>query len=408
MKIGTLKSYKETNRFLEISLFLFAFTLPMWNSINTIFIYPILVTWLLLNNWSEKLNLIKKNFIPLVLLILIYLLFLSNFLFSDDVSQSSKLAIKALPLFIFPMVFLSTPTKYYRLGSIFTGLTFGTIITILICWGRILLDILSKRDPLDQATYFFEWIYTDFNLLKPFGAHPSYVGVMVVLVIIILMCYEGFQKFRSEKVLYRLTLIALIFFILQTNSRISFACLILFLCYYFLRNFNKRSILQLLVLFVVLFLLSLKFDYLFHKITSILNKDGEITFDRFPRWLGIWEENSQFGNYWIGVGKEKAQFIYNQSYMKNGFELALRENYNAHNQYLDFFVSNGIIGVIVYLFALLFFLYNTHKNIIAISFILIVIFFSVSETIFGRSVGLIFFSFFYALLFSNFKNQPLR
>src|SRR5690606_16205592 len=104
MKIGTLKSYKETNKSFEVSLFRFAFTLPMWNSINTIFIYPILVAWLLLNNWSEKLNLIKKNFIPLVLLTLIYLLFLSNFLFSDDVSQSSKLALKALPLFIFPLV----------------------------------------------------------------------------------------------------------------------------------------------------------------------------------------------------------------------------------------------------------------------------------------------------------------
>lgn len=408
MKIGTLKSFKETNKFLEISLFLFAFTLPMWNSINTIFIYPILVAWLFLNNWSEKLSLLRKNLIPLLLLALTYLLFLSNFLFSDDVSQSSKLAIKALPLLIFPLVFFSTPIKYYRLSNIFTGLIFGTIITILICWGRILLDILSKKDPIDQATYFFEWIYTDFNLLKPFGAHPSYIGVMVVLVIIILMCYEGFQKFRSETVLYRLTLIALIFFILQTNSRISLVCLILFLCYYFLRNFNKKSILQLLALFVVLLLLSLKFDYLFHKITSVLNKDGEITFDRFPRWLGIWEENNRLGNKWIGVGKEKAQVIYNQSYMKNDFGLALRENYNAHNQYLDFFVSNGVVGVVVFLSALLFFLYKTNKNIIATSFILIVIFFCVSETIFGRSVGLIFFSFFYALLFSNFKNQTLR
>src|SRR5690606_7724528 len=110
----------------------------------------------------------------------------------------------------------------------------------------------------------------------------SYIGVMIVLLIVVLVCYEGFNNFRKEKALYRLTLIVLVFFILQTNSRISFLCLLLFLIYFFLRNLNKKSILQLLFLFTTLFLLSLKFDYLFNKITSIFNSDGKITFDRYP------------------------------------------------------------------------------------------------------------------------------
>lgn len=403
MKIGTLKSHP--NNFLEISLFLFAFTLPMWNNINTLFIYSVILSWILLNNWIEKLSFIKKNIIPLMLVGFIYLLFVSNFLFFHDNAKNFKLAIKAFPLLIFPLVILSTPTKYYRIAIIFLGFICGAIVTILICWTRIILDILSKKNPIDQATYFFDWIYTDFNLLIPFNAHPSYVGVMMVLAVVILMSYEGFKDFREEKVLYRIVLIVLMFFILQTNSRISFLCLILFLSYFFLKNFNKKSILQLLTMFVVLFFLALNFDYLFNKISSILSKDGKITFDRYPRWGAIIEENRIWGNNLYGVGKEKAQFIYNEAYFKNGFDLALLENYNAHNQYLDFFVSNGIIGVIIFLTVLLFFFLKTNRNVISLSFILIIIFFSVSETIFGKSVGLIFFSFFYSLFYMNFKNR---
>lgn len=405
MTKDTLKSSPDKNTFLEITLFLFAFTLPMWNSINTLFIYPLILAWIFLNNWREKASLLKKNLFPFLFLLSIYLLFLSNFLFSQDNSQNTKLAVKALPLLLFPLIFFSTPTTYYRKASVFTGLIFGAIVTILICWGRIFLDIMSKKDPIDQATYFFEWIYTDFNLLKPFGAHPSYVGVMIVLLIIILMCYEGFKNFREEKALYRLTLIVLIFFILQTNSRISFLCLLLFLIYFFLRNWNKKSILQLLSLFIILFLLSLKFDYLFNKITSVLSHDGKITFDRWPRWVAIFQENNFWGNKWIGVGKEKAQFIYNEAYFKNGFLQALNENYNAHNQYLDFFVSNGIIGLLVFIIALFYFFIKTYKSILPVCFILIVMIFCINETIFGRSSGLIFFSFFYTFFYINFRNN---
>lgn len=400
-----LKSSPNKNTFFEIALFLFAFTLPMWNNVNTILIYPLIVAWLFLNNWKEKVTLLKKNILPFLFLALIYFLYLSNFFFLSNNSKNINLAVKALPLIIFPLIFFSTPTKYYRNSTIFTGFSIGAVITVLICWGRIILDILSKKDPIDQASYFFEWIYTDFNLLKPFNAHPSYIGVMIVLVMVILICHEGFKNFRKEKILYRMTLLVLMFFILQTNSRISFLCLILFLSYYFLRNFNKKSILQFFSIFIVLLLLSLKFDYLFNKITSILSIDGKITFDRYPRWTAILNENLMWGNRWIGVGKEKAQFIYNEAYFKNGFNQALQEHYNAHNQYLDFFVSNGIIGLSVFFIALIFFIIKTHKNIISLSFILIIFLFSFSETIFGKSVGLIFFSFFYSLLYMNFRNK---
>lgn len=407
MTKDTLKLHPDKNKFLEISLFLFAFTLPMWNSINTVFIYPLILSWLFLNNWEEKIMELRKNFTPFLLLSLVFILFLSNYYFSQNNDQTTKLVVKALPLIIFPLIFLTTPTKYYRMTTVFVGMIFGTIVTIFICWGRILLDILSKKDPLDQATYFFQWIYTDFNLLKPFNAHPSYVGVFIVLIIIILMCYEGFKDFRKEKVLYRFLLLVFMFFILQTNSRISLLCLVIFLGYYFLRNLTKRSVLQFIALIIILVILSFNFNYLFSKVTSVISVDGKITFDRYPRWMAIIEENNIWGNYWIGVGKEKAQFIFNEAYFKNGFHQALAENYNAHNQYLDFFVTNGIIGVIVFLTTLMFYLFKTHKNIIPLSFILIILFFSLSETIFGKSVGLIFFSFFYSILYMNFNNSKV-
>lgn len=384
---------------------LFAFTISMWNNLNTITIYPIIVSWLLLNNWNEKLQMLRQNKFPFLILIAVYLLFLSNFLFSDDFDTSLSIAIKALPLVIFSLVFLSTPIKYYKVGSVFTSLIAGVVVMMFVCWGRVFFDILSKRDPIDQATYFLEWIYSGFNLVKPFNAHPSYVGVLVVLSIIILMSYKGFETFRKEKFLYRFLLAIMFFFTLQTSSRISLLALFIFLSYHFFKSYSKKSIIQYVSLVIILILASLKFDYLKNKLLSVLKNDGSIVIDRWPRWVGIWEENKFWGNSLVGVGKEKAQFIYNEAYFKNGFHQALSENYNAHNQYLDFFVSNGIIGLVIFVTTLVYFFWKTKNHILPVSFILIVALFCVNETIFGRSSGLIFFSFFYSFFYINFRNN---
>ncbi|MDD3772857.1 MAG: O-antigen ligase family protein [Weeksellaceae bacterium] len=393
------------NKFFEFSLVFFAFTLSMWNNINTLAVYPIIISWRLLNNWKEKARLLQQNLTAFVLMTALFLLFLSNFLFQEDKTKAAKLVIKASPLLLFPLILFSTSVKSYKTSNIFSALISGTIVTILICWFRIIWDILSKRDPIDQAGYFFEWIYTDFNLLKPFNTHPSYVGVLVVLCIIILMKHKGFEEFRKEKVLYYSLLLIQTFFILQTNSRISLLCLLLFLTVHFISKFSRKSILQYVSVLVVFAFSILKFDYLNSKLMAIFSPEGDVILDRYPRWLSILRENELLGNFWIGSGKEKAQYIYNEAYFKYGFGQALSEQYNAHNQYLDFFVSNGVIGLFVFVAILVYFFLNTRRNLIAQSFILIFSLFAITESFFGRSAGLLMFGFLYSMMFMNFKKQ---
>jgi O-antigen ligase len=358
-----------------------------------------------LNNWKEKARLLQQNLTAFVLMTALFLLFLSNFLFQEDKTKAVKLVIKASPLLLFPLILFSTSVKSYKTSNIFSALISGTIVTILICWFRIIWDILSKRDPIDQAGYFFEWIYTDFNLLKPFNTHPSYVGVLVVLCIIILMKHKGFEEFRKEKVLYYSLLLIQTFFILQTNSRISLLCLLLFLTVHFISKFSRKSILQYVSVLVVFAFSILKFDYLNSKLMAIFSPEGDVILDRYPRWLSILRENELLGNFWIGSGKEKAQYIYNEAYFKYGFGQALSEQYNAHNQYLDFFVSNGVIGLFVFVAILVYFFLNTRRNLIAQSFILIFSLFAITESFFGRSAGLLMFGFLYSMMFMNFKKQ---
>lgn len=395
----------NNNRFFELSLALFAFTLLMWNNINTLAVYPVIIAWVLKNNWKEKFFLLKQNLTAFLLMTALFLLFFTNFWFIDDKSAAIDLSVKASPLILFPLILFSTSIKDYKISNVFSAMIAGTVVTILICWIRIIWDILSKKNPLDQAGYFFEWIYTDFNLLKPFNTHPSYVGILVVLSIIILMKYKGFEEFRKEKILYRTLLFVQAFFILQTNSRISLLCLFLFLTYHFISRFTRKSIFQYLAVLAVLALSILKFDYLSNKLTSILSPEGDVILDRYPRWIAIIKENDLLGNFWIGSGKEDAQFIYNEAYFKGGFNQALTEHYNAHNQYLDFFVSNGIVGLLIFLATLFFFFLKTRKSLIAQAFILIFSLFAMTESYFGRSAGLLMFGFLYSIMFVNFKTE---
>lgn len=402
-----MKLLRGKKTLFELSLMVFVFTLPTWTKLNTLAVYPIIASWLLMNNWSEKIKLIKQNATTFTLMTALFLLYFYNLLFFENSKHAWELIIRVSPIFIFPLIIFSTPKKYYRLINVYSSFIGGIIFTILVCWGRIILDIFSKQSPMDQAGYFFNWIYTDFNLVKPFNSHPSYVGVLTVLAIIILMSYPGFERFRNKRsFLYRGILIAQSFFILQTNSRVSLVCLFLFFTYHFISRFNRKSIIQYLALVGVLAISVLKFDYLYNKMTSVLSLDGGIILDRYPRWLAILGENKIWGNKWLGSGVEKAQFIYDEAYFKGGFDLALTQHYNSHNQYLDYFVFFGFMGLIIFVVVLAHFFIRIRKDFIPLSFIMIFSLFAMSESYLWRSAGCLIFGFLYPFfLFNSNENR---
>ena len=148
----------------------------------------------------------------------------------------------------------------------------------------------------------------------------------------------------------------------------------------------------------IVVILSLKFDYLSLKFDKIFNSKGQITEERFGRWGEILTVFNEKDKVLLGVGSGDSRLVYRRAYYNGGYDLAFKENYNAHNQYIEFFVSNGVIGLFVFVFVLLLFIKQTKLKENALHFFVIFSLFSLTETFMGRSQGVMIFSFFYAFL----------
>jgi O-antigen ligase len=116
-------------------------------------------------------------------------------------------------------------------------------------------------------------------------------------------------------------------------------------------------------------------------------------------------------NWILGVGpgnvQKKLDNCYS-SYTYKNYDDYSKIEYNSHNQYLDIWLKYGIFGLILFL---VFLLWGT-KNIDLLYgiFIFIIMAAMLTENIFDRQVGVVFFTFFNSLFFINridhFEKSP--
>src|SRR5690606_5764604 len=151
-----------------------------------------------------------------------------------------------------------------------------------------------------------------------------------------------------------------------------------------------------------------KADYLLFKSGQIVDIDGNITFDRYQRWADILHVFDKQNSYLFGIGTGDVQALYNQAYVYGSHKTAYFNSYNAHNQYIEFFVAMGVVGFLYYLFVLGYWIKATQLKGIALAVLLIIALFSISESIFKRSQGVFIFAYFYSvtvLIYNEKRNR---
>ena len=77
------------------------------------------------------------------------------------------------------------------------------------------------------------------------------------------------------------------------------------------------------------------------------------------------------------------------------------KRFNTHNQYLDFYVSAGLISLILFLGILFFLLYKNYKHFFPTALILTIILFGMVENYFHRQVGAYYLGFVLVILLIN-------
>ena len=338
----------------------------------------------------------------------VFFLSLLTLSYSHHSKEGVKDAIDQVAIFLFP-VFLSInnlklPHYKYRLLEIF-GLT--CVITLLFLYFKALQAIFYFHLPF---TSLLKAPFLNQNFTAPIELHATYFSMYVLLSIcIFLFLFYAVPAKRNKKyIFFSLILLA---GLLQLGSRATIIAAFIILVFVFpflLLNGKKRKFfliaalsLSTLITFAIFEVGSLRKRYvsdLENDLSEKFRDPGDLTESRMARWKLEWQliEKSPFLGY--GTGSEK--FVLNEKYFENKYYRSFLLSLNSHNQFLSFWLTSGLAGLLVYLYVFYFSLKISikRKDFLLLSLITVLFIVSFSENILDVSKGVLFYGFFLPFL----------
>jgi len=280
----------------------------------------------------------------------------------------------------------------------------GSFLISIVLLTRSTINYINSRDTSEFFYGQLSWYH-----------HASYIAMFLVFSIIILLVYlierneelSGIQK-RGFPILVAYFSIIVIF-LSSKAGLISLALLLTFGALYFIYKKKYFKGVILLIITILGFWLALKFlPDVYSRINNaqeaisneqLNTKTSESTGERIFIWrscLQIIEENFLVG---VGTGDVKDRLML--EYEKNNITTAYNEKLNAHNQYLQTFISLGIVGLLILLLSLILPIIAAFKmrHMIYLLFLLLIGFNLLFESMFERQAGVVFYAFFNGLLF---------
>ncbi len=378
----------------------------------------------------------------LLISVFLYLIMLSSYFWSIDVSSTQKGIITELPLLIIPIVFiLSKKITSFQLYELLKYYSYFILIVALFFLTRAMVRFSITHD---SRVFFYHGEDT-----IDFGLVPKLLNAIHVSVYVSISFFY-FLSHEIDKKKHNLIAFFLFFFILLLSSKniiITVAILTLVYLFFFSKSSYKMRLRNLIVLVLIIgFIISFgkiknRFKVEFQTnskesinpsvvegvpagvhYVSIYEAWNNKTFtpnDYFPgtafrvyQFRVFVELMSEHHNYLNGFGLwassskiEKKAIDYNLYLGKDGKEGY--QNKNFHNQYIQNFAELGILGFVLLLLMLFFSFKNAikSKDFIHFAFSILMISLFLTESFLWRQRGVVFFVLMYCLFNSKTLNQ---
>lgn len=313
-----------------------------------------------------------------------------------ELLRSLPLLILFVPFFLFKYsqkVFINRLERYFLFGILI-----GLVLFMIYCNFTVVSEMVTKNEPIE---YLFRWRHMNINFVKPVETHPPYVGILAVYALIKTLYDKVFKTYLKV-----IITILILFLLVQLLARNALIVSIAVLVYTAIKELNYRVMLVVVILSVALGLLIVNHPhpYLKKKLLDRLNFTEKKKFDkRLDRTKASYFvfKTSPI----IGVGPGNDNRLRKEQYKALGFYNAFKYNFNSHNQFMEYLVSGGLVGLILFL-CVLYFLWCFSKGANDSSKLLIIafIFSCLTESVLERSLGIKYFaliSFFILLRFSG-------
>ncbi len=233
-------------------------------------------------------------------------------------------------------------------------------------------DILDIHPTYLSSYFIFTFFYFVESLIKNYATYSPRLRIVLGL--------SGLYSF---------------FMVIFLRSQIAMLSFFILLLIYFIITQKKRAWLVTFVLFTIVFL-----TYLLdaHRVSTLFDRYGKNVStaldDRAKLWSGVLEAIKIAPVLGAGTGAE--QRLINKGYEKVGYNEGIENSYNAHNQYLQFWVRNGLPELACFL-VLLVFLFLQALKLRSLTFLIFLMMVSIimfTESFLNAQKGIVFFYFF--------------
>jgi O-antigen ligase len=409
----SIKTILEKERF----SFIFACVCVMILPVYTWYLPPFMILWGLsrileyLKNRNYNLRSDRYSTWLFILFIIFYSMQFAGLIYSDDKRTGLNILLSRLSLFLFPFVLVIPGGRVQRniklLLKIFAG---STAIYILCCFVYAFyrsVHIQNGNFVYNQHPPEAYWMSYFYGSYLAINQHPSYLAMYVILSVFI--AFESWfdEKQRMvEHVVWIITAVFLLISIYFLSSRSGILAIVLLVPVYFFFKLKRKgkglilAVTMVLILFILFPVIRSN-----ERVGIVLNSISNKTFKqnaekdgRFIIWqsaLSVIKNNPVFG---VGIGDVKSEML--KEYQKAGDKELIDKNYNAHNQFLEILLENGIIGLVFFCAVLgcIMVIAFIERNLLYGLFIAMMIIFFMFETVLYRLSGVSFFALFSFLL----------
>ena len=263
------------------------------------------------------------------------------------------------------------------------------------------------------------------------NVHAVFYSYYVYFTILILAYLNRSKQIRNKYVVLLMLIplvVALVFAASKNVMVITFLSVIFYLLSSLVNKVRWKEVLIVLTSFLLAIFLISKIPIIEKRVAELTDLSGMELFEKVKKreWLTA-EERAVFNGtslrlaFWyvgcsevidnkrllIGLSPGDSKALINKRYDELNLLIHFR-NYNMHNQYLQYFVEFGLLGVVLYVAFLVLLLFSSveNKNSLLLAFIIGFLFFQLTESVLERNKGILFFVFFLLLLLKlNIKKE---
>ncbi|MGD0755738.1 MAG: O-antigen ligase family protein [Bacteroidales bacterium] len=330
---------------------------------------------------------------------------------AESLSTGFERLFKRLSFLLFPLVLFCPNSRIIKnINLIIKLFAICTFIYIVYCFGNALHHSLVIQNHNwifnpHPSEYDYENYFYGARLSDP--VHPSYLAMYIV--ISVLISFESLfdnSLTHFKKGLWTAMIFVFIMVIYLLSARAGILAAVIVFPVYFLFKFYARypkwiAFFGLVTLAVILAVVAKKNERISSSIEGVSQQNFHETLKNDPRLL-IWK--SALGvirkNLIFGVGTGDATKELKEEFISRGYVNGFYDNLNAHNQFLEILLENGLIGLILFSGILVYMVYiaiNQHNLLLGMFLVTAVIFF-IFETMLNRLAGVSFFALFSFLL----------